>query len=135
MGEDKKSDESTKQESMFTIISQWISELVETETLPEEIVALNFGLYETPKGYCIYLNGSEEYDEEDEDWACNNDYDPDENGFMEMLIGDNVDWEYFLEGVKESLTWLLANNEGFKNWVGNRHVATGFDDGDLILLK
>ncbi len=66
---------------------------------------------------------------------CNNDYEPDENGFMEMLIGDNVDWEYFLEGVKESLTWLLANNEGFKNWVGNRHVATGFDDGDLILLK
>lgn len=61
MGEDKKIDESTKQESMFTIISQWISELVETETLPEEIVALNFGLYETPKGYCIYLNGSEEY--------------------------------------------------------------------------
>ena len=59
----------------------------------------------------------------------------DENSFMEMLIGDNVDWEYFLEGVKESLTWLLANNEGFKNWVGNRHVATGFDDGDLILLK
>lgn len=34
MGEDKKIDESTKQESMFTIISQWISELVETETLP-----------------------------------------------------------------------------------------------------
>ena len=58
MGEDKKIDESTKRESMFTIISQWISELVETETLPEEIVALNFGLYETPKGYCIYLNGS-----------------------------------------------------------------------------
>ena len=50
MGEDKKIDESTKQESMFTIISQWISELVETETLPEEIVALNFGLYETTKG-------------------------------------------------------------------------------------
>ncbi len=25
MGEDKKIDESTKQESMFTIISQWIS--------------------------------------------------------------------------------------------------------------
>ena len=73
MGENKKIDESAKQESMFTIISQWISELVETETLPEEIVALNFGLYETPKGYCIYLNGSEEYDEEDEDWACNND--------------------------------------------------------------
>lgn len=135
MGKDKKIDESTQQESLFTIISKWVSELIEGETLPEDIVALNFGLYETPKGYCIYLVGSEEYDEEDEDWACNNDYEPEENGFMEMLMDGEVDWEFLLEGVKDSLKWLLENNEDFKNWVGDRHVATGFDDGDLILIK
>jgi hypothetical protein len=42
----------------------WLRQLDKSETIPNSIVALNFGIFETTENYKIYLIGSEKYDEE-----------------------------------------------------------------------
>ena len=51
-------------------IEDWLLELSHNEVIPENIVALNFGIFESENGYCVYLIGSESYDADDDDWAC-----------------------------------------------------------------
>ena len=40
-------------------IEDWLLELSHNEVIPENIVALNFGIFESENGYCVYLIGSE----------------------------------------------------------------------------
>jgi len=47
----------------------------EAETLPEGIKALNFGIYEP---YGVEVIGSFCYDLHDDDWACEEDFVPEE---------------------------------------------------------
>lgn len=65
----KSQDEKTKE-----IIKKWLIQINQSEKLPENIVALNFNIYEGP--YAIDLIGSATFDESDEDWACNEDFIP-----------------------------------------------------------
>ena len=48
-------------------IEKWLQDICDHTTLPENVVALNFGLYEAECGYGLYLDGSAEYDEDDDD--------------------------------------------------------------------
>ena len=48
-------------------IEDWLLELSHNEVIPENIVALNFGIFESENGYCVYLIGSESYDVDDDD--------------------------------------------------------------------
>ena len=60
-------------------IEYWLDQMnVETSCLPADIVAFNFGLFETENGYGIYLIGSKSYDEQDDDWACDIDFEPED---------------------------------------------------------
>lgn len=44
------------------------------EDIPAQIVAFNINIYEYP--FSIEIVGSSEFDPEDEDWACNEDWLP-----------------------------------------------------------
>ena len=57
-------------------IRHWIQQINDETILPSDIVAFNFGLFESEEGYCIYLTGSKFYDESDDDWACDIDFEP-----------------------------------------------------------
>lgn len=46
-------------------IRHWIQQINDETILPSDIVAFNFGLFESEEGYCIYLTGSKFYDESD----------------------------------------------------------------------
>ena len=56
----------------------WIDNVNLTENPPSDIIAYWFGLLETTVGYEIYLIGSKQYDKNDDDWACFNDFEPKE---------------------------------------------------------
>lgn len=116
-------------------ISSWLQRMAEQEQVPSEIVALNFGLYESENGYCIYLVGSEEYDEDDDDWACNEDFEPDDNYLeIEGLSPQNTPWEQFQNDVVKILKECMANAD-VSRLFGNRVVTAGFDDGNLVRIK
>ena len=56
------------------IVKQWLLFIAEYETLPNDIIALNFNLWEAVEEngqscYTLELTGSKQYDAENDDWA------------------------------------------------------------------
>ncbi|SFB11295.1 hypothetical protein [Clostridium frigidicarnis] len=113
------------------IIKEWILIIDQKEILPEKISALNFGLYEQ---YGIYLIGSKEYDPENEDWACNEDFVPSDRYCGELNIEYDLPWEVVQVEMYEILKELLIELKSL-NLFKVRHITMGFDDGELLVLK
>src|SRR4051812_21887937 len=63
----------------------WLNCLFEQEKVPNNIIAINFGLYESEDGIQLYISGSTEWELDDEDWANNNDYFP-EGRYAEITL-------------------------------------------------
>ena len=118
-------------ERVKDIIKEWIQRINEDEILPKDVVALNFGLYES---YGIELIGSANYDEEDEDWACEEDFVPMERSCPDLGIDDTYDWESVLKEIETILKELVQELKDLPI-LKVEHITTGFCDGDLILVK
>lgn len=119
------------------ILKAWIKEISDEETVPENIQALNFGIYESENGYTVYLTGSMEYDIEDDDWACNEDFVPN-NRYLEFDQEEicKLDWEDFQEYMVESLKNIISLKDISEYKILNvENIATGFDDGELVKVK
>ncbi|MGJ1204928.1 hypothetical protein [Sphingobacterium lactis] len=116
-------------------ISNWLQELSATETIPKSIKGLYFGLKGTLEGYAIYLTGAKRYDENDDDWACEIDYEP-KNKYLILPVQDSICQWTLLKKTRETLKELLANHK-LKSQLFNKfdHIALGFDDGELVTVK
>lgn len=123
----KSQDEKTKE-----IIKKWLIKINQTEKVPENIVALNFNLYEGP--YALDLIGSATYDESDEDWACNEDYIPGLRRCPSLVIPDDKSWEEVLKMVESILRDLIREMPDIELFKV-QHIAIGFVDGNLIIIK
>lgn len=123
----KSQDEKTKE-----IIKKWLIKINQTEKVPENIVALNFNLYEGP--YALDLIGSATYDESDEDWACNEDYIPGLRRCPSLVIPDDKSWEEVLKMVESILRDLIREMPDIELFKV-QHIAVGFVDGNLIIIK
>lgn len=117
----KSQDEKTKE-----IIKKWLIKINQTEKVPENIVALNFNLYEGP--YALDLIGSATYDESDEDWACNEDYIPGLRRCPSLVIPDDKSWEEVLKMVESILRDLIREMPDIELFKV-QHIAVGFVDG------
>ena len=114
--------------------SKWIN-VIESGNLPtEKIMGLNFGLFQSSDSYMMYLIGAEIFDEEDENWACEVDYEP-KYKYLDLNDSKLNDsgWEYVLDYSVELISNYLKFNDSFLSKIEN--ITTGFDDGNLIRLK
>ncbi|MCK5741666.1 MAG: hypothetical protein KAH48_05570 [Chlorobi bacterium] len=116
------------------LIVLWIKRINDTENIPENIVAFNFGIFESENEHMIYLSGSIVFDAEDDDWACDEDYNPKEKYLGLTALSKNIDWEEIQNFVKESIE-MFANS--FSNTFLHKaeYVSTGFDAGELIQIS
>lgn len=117
-------------------IEEWLLGINERESIPTAIKALYFGLFETEDGYGISLTGSCQYDEDDDDWACNIDYRPTQ---QYLLLNDmeskGLDWNTFLNAVAETISSFLHQCSKEKSYpFGGKIIAVGFDDGELVKI-
>ncbi|MDX5345607.1 MAG: hypothetical protein LPK19_00025, partial [Hymenobacteraceae bacterium] len=105
----------------------------------KSIVAFNFGLFEDEEegGYAMYLLGSKNYDENDDSWASEEDYAPEENYFPL-----NSDEFFKLDGeeVQEKVVTIISRfvrSDAFNNsFLRNaKAITTGFDDGELVRIR
>lgn len=122
----------SQDEKMKDTIRKWLIQINQKDKLPQNIVALNFNLYEGP--YALDLIGSATYDESDEDWACNEDFIPKLRRCPSLGIPDDKSWEEVLkivESVLRDLIREMPDIELFKV----QHIAVGFVDGNLIIIK
>lgn len=112
-------------------IKKWIINVNSSEKIDDDIIALNFGLFEP---YGIELIGSKEYDEEDDDWACDEDFVPEIESCPNINISEDEDWKDVLDIMVKILKELVSEL-GDIDIFQNRNITTGFDDGDLIKIK
>ena len=85
----------------------------------------------------MYVIGSREFDENDDDWTCNNDFEPRNKYFdIPTSYSTNKDWEVILKDslaiLKEYVISQKFDTSIFRNAIA---IALGFDGGDLNRVK
>ena len=118
----------------------WLSVSLPEKT-PPGVVAYLLGIHELVDAktrvehLCIGLIGTETYDVDDDDWACEGIWNPTSSGF---LIGYEVfdnDWESAQASVAAMIArFIHLKLPGSAVLRQSQCVATGFLDGDLITV-
>ena len=80
------------------------------------------------------LIGSNTYDENDEDWACNEDFIPSLRRCPSLGISDDKSFEEVLKIVESILRDLIREMPDIELFKV-QHIAVGFVDGNLIIIK
>lgn len=116
-------------------IKNWLNSI--DQPIADDIKAINIGAFQTTEGYALYLIGSTVYDPDNDDWACNEDFVPEEKYFEVPLYNlGSTDWMEFQELVKKLLEDYVATKaEDEHSLFYHRTVTIGFDDGDLQLIR
>ncbi|TDG34799.1 hypothetical protein EZJ43_16780 [Pedobacter changchengzhani] len=118
-------------------LMKWINNIQQQDGVPpKDVIAFNFGIYEDEKGYRMYLVGSFEYDENDDDWAI---IELPTKMHRYLSLPKELElqtWEEVLEYCANELKELekegKLNIPLFENVVA---ITIGFDDGDLIRIR
>ena len=115
--------------------NSWIDAALASE-VPKTVVAYSFNLFELgpqEAKYGIELIGSDEFDTDNSDWACNEVWEADQI-FIPRAFA-NGEWEECLDDVRGLLTNILSKSSATATKLKEaRAVAIGFVDGDLELI-
>ena len=84
-------------------------------------------------GYCVYLIGSESYDVDDDDWACDVDYEPVDKYLN--IEGVDVDPDKFLNEVITILLDIISLEKVSAWLLHTKYITVGFDDGVLEKIR
>lgn len=119
----------------ITMFFKWLDRILE-QKLPEGIVAFNFNLYEGKQGtYDIQLIGSEDFEEDDEDWRCTDFFTSGEDVCCINRTQAINAWEDALRYITELVGQYL--NKGNKAHIlkSAQAVGIGFVDGDVLIIN
>lgn len=109
----------------------WLDKILEEE-LPKGIKAICFNLYENANNkWSIEFVGASSFDEEDQDWACDEVFTTRDNPFV---IEKESDWNIILDLFTNKINDYLKNgkhSDKLKNYLA---IGIGFVDGDLDIL-
>ena len=113
--------------------SEWLDKILENNKFTK-ILAFNFNLYEDQTQYHIQLIGSDEFDEENQDWACSEVFTSGEDIFkMDMKI-TGKEWFDALDFCINVVTEYLEKGKNKEKLLEKKAVGIGFVDGDLYIL-
>ena len=114
--------------------AEWLDKHLNQE-LPDEIVAFSFNVYEgADPTWHIELIGTDEFDEEDEDWACSEVFTTRENMYFIPRLEELEDWKSSLKLVENLVSEYLKNGDYASKLKATQAVAVGFVDGDLQIV-
>lgn len=119
---------------MYQEMEKWINSL-QLQTISEEIEAFCFNLYDGCDGenWRMDLIGASSFDEEDEDWACEEISDFNSRNPL-FSWKQNAEWNKILADVVEFLGQYLKEGKYASVLTSRTAVAVGFDDGSLEIL-
>lgn len=118
---------------MYQKIAEWLDNILIQE-IPEEIVAFCFNLYEDGDNqWSMELVGTDEFDEEDEDWVCEEvtDFGSREDN---MVWTSSKDWEEVLREMTTELKQYLKKGKYADKLKSKEGVGVGFVDGDIEII-
>ena len=114
-------------------IANWIDRILDGE-IPDNVIAFCFNLYEESEGeWSMEIVGTEDFDPEDEDWACEEVTDFGSRDDLYRWKMD-CDWEEAFEYMIEELSQYLESGKHAKLLKSTDGVGVGFVDGDLEIL-
>ena len=117
----------TKKTIFMNEIKSWLDSQIPSKW-PDNVKAVSFNLNDGLDVFAIEMIGADEFDAEDEDWACSECWEP-EIRKIDTTITASDGWEKCLEICKEAVTQYITDNpEKFRGLQG---VGVGFVDGDL----
>lgn len=115
----------------------WLASVLALE-LPDTVVAFSFNLFELVPGdakYGIELIGTDEFHQDDSDWACAEAWVANPRSISIPRAFANAAWEDCLCDAKLLLTRTLNGSSASAAKLKEaRAVAIGFVDGDLELI-
>ena len=123
--------------SIFEGFSDWLDKILEANSF-DKVLAFNFNLYEgitgTKEEWHIQLIGCDEFDEQDQDWACSEIFTTEENLFiMEKRVAGKK-WFEALDFSIKIVTEYLENGKNKDILLEKQAVGIGFVDGDLYII-
>ncbi|MBD5089374.1 MAG: hypothetical protein HDT30_11305 [Clostridiales bacterium] len=118
---------------MYQKITEWLDSILNQE-IPESVVAFCFNLYEDGDNqWSMELVGTETFDEEDGDWACDEvtDFDSREHNFEWT---SSSGWKEILEQMATELKLYLEKGKHANKLKSKEGVGVGFVDGDIEII-
>lgn len=113
----------------YSEFEQWLNGIIE-EKFPVKGNAICFNLYEEENDYtwAVQMISAESYDEENDDWACNEVFSTGEDLFVFEL---EADWEDVAEEFCTTVKQYLEKGKNKDQLTQYDAIAAGFVDGDL----
>lgn len=118
---------------MYQKVENWLNSVL-TQKVPAGVAAYIFNLYEDEgSNWSIELVGTGRFDEEDEDWACDEvaDFGTRENP---LTWQKDVEWSEALEEMITVLKQYLDTGMYADVLKMGKGVGVGFVDGDIEIL-
>lgn len=104
-------------------------------SMQEDINAFNFNLYEeATEDYGVQLIGTNEFDENDDDWACTDYFTTGEDILLISRVEEIEDWENGLNYIKSLIDDYLNRGEFRERLLSVNAVGVGFVDGDAEII-
>lgn len=116
-------------------LQEWFFKLCDSEKPGKDVIAYNFGLFETDSCYAIHLVDSNE--KEEQNAVGKNDADTAFNYYpLSKKQYEGLEWKQVLDKIKSQVKEFL-NTKKFKNssFAKAKTMTIRFDDGDLLRLK
>ncbi|BFT72352.1 hypothetical protein [Paenibacillus sp. P36] len=116
------------------MFSNWLNQILEQD-IPKDIKAFNFNLYEgSDDTYDIQLIGSDEFDEDDSNWACT-DYFTSEEDICYIKRTESIQhWDQGLNYITLLVERYLKEGEYANILKSASAIGIGFVDGDMDIL-
>ena len=110
---------------------KWLDNILKTK-LPAGVIAINFNLYEDGDNkWSIELIGASSFDEENEQWACDEIFTTRDNPFVFI---EESDWK-IIEIIYTNLINEYLENGKYSNILKQyTAIGIGFVDGDLNIV-
>ena len=115
-------------------VADWIDNILKDTVISADIVAFCFNLYEESDGsWAMELVGTERFDLEDEDWACNEatDFGSRENLYNWKM---ECEWDEALDYMVNELKQYLSSGKYAELLKSKTGVGIGFVDGNIEIL-
>lgn len=115
-------------------LSKWINKYL--NDVPSNAIAINFNIYESEQDtYDIQLIATDVFDEDDEDWACEEIFSTKEDLFTIHINEQIKHWEDALAYIKNMIEECLKCNGNIDYLKNMQGIGVGFVDGDIELIN
>ena len=103
---------------------------------PQTVVAFSFNLYDNDSDFSIELVGTDRFDADDADWACEEIYSPRKRMIDIPSSFAGTEWEACLDKIRQLIIRFINSDEpGATILNQSQGIGVGFVDGDLLLIS